>query len=174
MPETAVAPSPSKSIPAWLLASFAGDVVILDQLTKWIVQKKIEFHSLIPVTPFFDLTHVRNTGASFGMFQDSNHAFIGLTAIILTVLAFLHRRLAAEGAFTAVGLALLWGGAAGNLIDRLRLDGVVDFLYLHWGPHYWPAFNVADSAITVGVVLLILDSLLSERAAKVGLAAEKS
>lgn len=154
---TAAAPAGFRA--RWLPLILAADVAAVDQLSKWLVERAIPLHDVRPVLPFFNLTHVLNTGASFGMFQDSNRAFIGVTVLILAILAVLHRRLAAEGPLTRTGLALLWGGAVGNLVDRLRVGAVIDFLDFHWGAHHWPAFNVADSAITVGVGLVFLQNL---------------
>lgn len=156
-------PPSGRPFPSWLLAAVTADVLILDQLTKWLVEKNLALHAVKPMLPFFSLVHVHNTGASFGMFQDSNRAFAGLTILILIVLALMHRRLTAEGRLTALGLALLWGGALGNLIDRLRVGAVVDFLDFFWGHRHWPAFNVADSAITIGVGLMIIQSFRHDR-----------
>ena len=109
-------------------AATAGGVFLLDQATKLLVRRAIPLNSGVTVAPFFSLTHVQNTGAAFGIAQDGNLFFIATTIIILTVLGFLHRRLAAQGRWTALGLPLLWGGALGNLVDRLRVGAVVDFL----------------------------------------------
>jgi signal peptidase II len=152
-----------RPLPTWILASIASDVVLLDQATKWLVQKHMQIHNVKTLAPFFNLTHVLNTGASFGMFRDSNRAFIGITLLILAVLAAIHRRMAGESRAAAVGLAFLWGGAVGNLIDRLRVGAVVDFLDFHWAGHHWPAFNVADSAIFTGVALMFLQNLSHDR-----------
>jgi signal peptidase II len=152
-----------RSVNPLILASIALDVLLLDQLSKYLVIRSMPLNTEKVLLPFFSLAHVRNTGAAFGMFNDSNRAFIVLTFAILTLLAFLHRRLAAEGRLTAVGVACLWGGALGNLADRFRLGGVTDFLDFHWGVHHWHTFNVADSAITAGVSLMFLQNLLRAR-----------
>lgn len=154
------------SAPRWLFPAILFDVLFMDQLTKWVVQKHIPLYGFKPVWPVLNLVHVQNTGASFGMFQDSNRAFIVLSVLILVFLAVMHKKLAADGPLTTAGLACLWGGALGNLIDRIRVGAVVDFLDFFWGPRHWPAFNVADSAITVGVTLMFLESLLHGRQSK--------
>lgn len=143
----------------FLLVSIVADVLILDQATKWAVEKNLALYTVKPVLPFFNLTHVLNTGASFGMFQDSNRAFIAVALAVIVLLAFYAKRLLAEGLLTGVGLALIGGGAVGNLVDRFRVGAVIDFLDFHWGNHHWPAFNVADSAICVGVALMFFQNL---------------
>ena len=115
-------------------------------------------NSGVDLAPFFSLTHVQNTGAAFGIAQDGNLFFIGTSIVILVVLGLLHRRLAAQGRWTALGLPLLWGGALGNLLDRVRLGSVTDFLRFHWRRWAWPDFNAADSAICIAVALMCLDS----------------
>ncbi len=158
-------PSPSKTklLPTPILISAAAALLIVDQWTKRLVFTHLEPGAVKPVLPFFNLTHVLNTGASFGMFQDSNRAFIGMTVLILVVLAFLHRRIEREGRWSSLGLALLWGGALGNLVDRIRMGAVVDFLDFHWAENHFPSFNAADSAITVGVALMFLQNLIRAR-----------
>jgi signal peptidase II len=134
----------------------------VDQITKWAVFLGMEFHSMIPVLPFFSLVHVHNTGAAFSFLADAGgwqrwfFLGIGLAAslFILHLLRKHHRE-----PVMATGLSLILGGALGNILDRVWHGFVVDFLYLHYEEFSWPAFNVADSAITVGAVLLIWDSL---------------
>jgi signal peptidase II len=139
-----------------VLAAVAAAVYALDQLTKTLVIGRMPLNTTRELVPFFSLTHVQNTGAAFGIYQDGNLFFIITTVFVLGVLAFLHKKLVAGPALNAWGVALLWGGALGNLTDRLRLGAVTDFLDFHLGDWHWPAFNVADSAICVGVGLLIL------------------
>ena len=116
---------------------------------------------IIEITSFFDLVLVYNRGASFGIFSNApdwvGFALIVFACLISIGLAFWMWH--ADGKLLAFALALVAGGAVGNVIDRIRLGAVVDFLDLHVGGWHWPAFNIADSAITIGVVLLILDSL---------------
>ena len=156
---------------------FAFIVVILDQLTKAWVLSGLDLREIGRVEvwpPIFNLTWVENRGVSFGLFGDGSARWmLSLFSIIVAgVLGWWALQADRRLLITAIGLVM--GGAIGNVIDRIRFGFVVDFLDLS-GTRVFPwVFNVADSAITIGVILLILDSLLSERAAKVGLAAEKS
>lgn len=141
-------------------------VVALDQLTKLWVSRALEFGEAVRVAPFFDLVHVHNTGAAFSFLADAagwqRWFFVVLALGISLWLAVLIRRHAHE-ALLALSFALVLGGALGNVIDRVVLGAVIDFLYFHIGRYGWPAFNVADSAISVGVVLLIWDQLVLQR-----------
>ena len=139
-----------------LLTLPALTIVILDQLSKFLVVSTIQLYETIPViNGFFNLVHIRNRGIAFGLMNrpGGNLIFTFLItstigAIVLLVLWFL--RLKNENIGIILGLSLILGGAVGNLIDRLRLREVIDFLDFYIGPYHWPAFNVADSAITVG------------------------
>jgi signal peptidase II len=143
----------------------AAGVVGLDQATKALVRAKLPLHESVSVIPgFFDLTHVRNTGAAFGMFNSVDFDYKPFVMVLVALVAL---GAVASYAFTLppqqrmarLGLALILGGAIGNLIDRATAGFVVDFVDVYWrGVHFW-AFNVADSAITVGVVLMLLDML---------------
>ena len=156
---------------------FAVIVVVLDQLTKAWVLSGLDLREIGRVEvwpPIFNLTWVENRGVSFGLFGDGSARWmLSLFSIIVAgVLGWWALQADRRLLITAIGLVM--GGAIGNVIDRIRFGFVVDFLDFS-GTRVFPwVFNVADSAITIGVILLILDSLLSERAAKVGLAAEKS
>lgn len=163
---------------AWAAYGFAILVVILDQLTKaWVLNGlglriEGESHAILP--PLFNVTLVHNLGVSFGLFGDgSGRWMLSLFSMIVAgLLGWWATRADRRLLVSAIGLVI--GGALGNVIDRVRFGYVVDFLDFS-GTHVFPwVFNIADSAISVGVVLLILDSLQAERAAKVGLAAEKS
>jgi signal peptidase II len=140
----------------------AAAVVALDQITKWwILEHVMQPPRVIEITSFFNLVMTWNRGVSFGLFNtDSPYNALVLSGVALVIVAALLVWLArATHALMSWGLGLIIGGAIGNLIDRLRFGAVADFLDVHaWGWH-WPAFNVADAAITVGVVLLIGDSL---------------
>ncbi|MHB1379626.1 MAG: signal peptidase II [Desulfurivibrionaceae bacterium] len=146
---------------AWLLA-----VVVFDQLTKGLVMAYFGLYELLPVIPgLFNLTYLTNTGAAFGMLAGAQTIwrqvfFVGVAALALGVMAFSYRQFRNQGKIFAHAIGLIAGGAVGNLIDRLRFGAVVDFLDFYIGSHHWPAFNVADSAICVGVGLFILGSLL--------------
>jgi signal peptidase II len=145
-------------------------LVALDQFTKWLVVRSLELHDYRPlVEGCLSLSHVRNYGAAFGILADANlpyqaALFSGLSLAALIAIAVYAFRLPAEARLPQLALSLILGGAIGNLIDRLRLGYVVDFVHVYWKNHQWPDFNVADSAITVGVSLLILDILRSPQA----------
>ena len=143
----------------------AGIIVVIDQVTKAMIVSAFALHDGAEVIPgFFDLTRVHNAGAAFGMMNTMNFPFkttiLALVATVaLTGLATYATMLPASQRLARLGLAMIVGGAAGNLIDRIRQGYVVDFVDLYWrGWHFW-AFNVADAAITVGVALMILDIL---------------
>ena len=148
------------SIATWLL--IAAVVVALDQVTKVLVEQLLPLGSSVYVAPVLDLVHVRNTGAAFSFLASASgwqrELFIAIAfAASIWIVWMLIRAERGQRVFR-IALSLILGGALGNVIDRLRLGGVIDFLYFHWGPHYWPAFNVADSAITCGAILLIIDA----------------
>ncbi|MBI3047113.1 MAG: signal peptidase II [Acidobacteria bacterium] len=143
----------------------AGVVVALDQLAKAAVRSSLELHESVEVIPlFFSLTRVHNYGAAFGLMNAVDFPFKTVllsvvAALALAALTWYGASLPAEQRLARAGLALVVGGAAGNLIDRLGTGYVMDFVDLYWrGWHFW-AFNVADAAITVGVSLMILDML---------------
>jgi signal peptidase II len=146
-----------------IILALSGLVFAMDQATKAAVIRSIPFHESIPVTSFFSLVHVQNTGAAFGIFQDSNKIFIVMTALILAFISLFYRRELTRSPATAWGVGLLWGGALGNLTDRIFRGGVVDFLDFFWKTLHWPAFNVADSAISTGIVLLAWASVRAPR-----------
>ena len=147
-----------------LAALVALAVVVVDQVTKAIVERSMGLHETIPLAPFFSLTYVRNTGAAFGVLGAAP-ASIRLPLFLLVTLAATWAlvsmlRHANPGQRTLVAaLGAILGGAAGNFICRVRYGEVIDFLDAHWGDLHWPAFNVADSAITVGVVFVLLSSM---------------
>ncbi|OGR00326.1 MAG: signal peptidase II [Deltaproteobacteria bacterium RIFOXYD12_FULL_55_16] len=146
---------------AWLLG-----VVVLDQATKALVMANFAMFELQPVIPgLFNLTFLTNAGAAFGILAGFKSVwrqvfFVGVALAALGVMFFSYRQLCRQGRIFAHAIGLIAGGAAGNLLDRLRFGAVVDFLDFYLGSHHWPAFNVADSAITVGVGLFILGSIL--------------
>jgi signal peptidase II len=154
-----------KAISLKIPLAWAGLVVLLDQLSKWWVVNTFELHESLPLIPgFFNLTFITNTGAAFGMLAGEQglgrQVFFGAVALVaLVVLYFAFREYRARGQLYIVAIGLVAGGALGNLIDRLRLGYVIDFLDLYYRQYHWPAFNVADSAITIGVALFILASL---------------
>ena len=141
-------------------------IVALDLYSKSLVQKAFSYGEHLTVTSFFDLVRYHNEGAAFSFLANAGGwqkwFFTAITAIAVIVITYLLVKHHAEKLFCA-GLALVLGGAIGNLYDRLTLGYVVDFLYFHIDELYWPAFNVADSAICVGVGLLLLDSFKKQQ-----------
>ncbi|TAL11872.1 MAG: signal peptidase II [Nitrospirae bacterium] len=161
-PIPSVASTASRSRRSGLMALIALTVVVLDQLTKWLVTGSMRLHESIPVIPdLFSLTYIRNSGAAFGILAGSHAGFrlvfFGLTSVLaLALLGTIYARLSPADWVGQVSVASIFGGAVGNLIDRIRAGEVIDFLdFSLWG-HHWPAFNVADAAITVGVCFLIV------------------
>ena len=142
-------------------------VVALDQAAKWLVARSLDLHEYVPlVDGLLSLSHVRNRGAAFGLLSDAElpHQSVLLAVMSLAALgaiAFYFVRLPPSARLPRLALALVLGGALGNLVDRVRLGYVVDFIHVYWKQHQWPDFNVADSAITIGVTLLVLDILRS-------------
>ncbi len=150
----------------WLILPALG-VVFLDQLTKQIILSKIAIYETIPVIQgFFDLVHVRNKGMAFGIM---NHAksnsgmwlLVALSAVAIVLLLAWFFRMKDESAFFTLSLSLILGGAVGNIIDRLRFGEVIDFLDVYVGSHHWPAFNIADAAITVGTLMVAANLLFA-------------
>jgi signal peptidase II len=156
-----------KPIVGWLLLS--GVVIAADQWTKWIVEAAIPFGTSIYVLPVMDLVHVRNTGAAFSFLAGASgwqrEFFIGVGILASSWMLWMIARAERGQRAFCMALSLILGGALGNVIDRVRVGAVVDFLHFHWGPYYWPAFNVADSAITCGAILLIADAFWQGRKA---------
>jgi len=154
----------------WRYLPLVVAVIVVDQLVKaWLVHH-FALSERVHVLPVLDIILTYNTGAAFSILADASGwqrwLFVALAlAVSVVLLVWLRRLRARTQGLLACGLALVVGGALGNLIDRLRHGRVVDFVHVHWGNHYFPAFNVADSAITVGAALLILDALLESRRA---------
>ena len=144
-------------------------VIALDQASKWwILLFVMNPPQLIEIVPVFNLVLTWNRGVSFGLFDTNSPASPWILSILAVAIVgvLLHWMRRAEGKLIPLALGLIVGGAIGNVIDRLVHGAVVDFLDVHWGTYHWPAFNVADSGITVGAVLLIADSLFSARGQK--------
>ena len=148
----------------WILFLVSPLILILDQLTKWWVVERFRYGESLSIIPgFFNFTYIRNTGAAFGILAQANPTFrvpffviVPLVALISIGLIF--RRLPSADLKLSTALSLVIGGAVGNLIDRVTLNYVVDFLDFHWRYDYhFPAFNIADSAICVGVAVLMWD-----------------
>jgi len=145
--------------------ALAGLVVVLDQLSKWLVLEKIRFGETIYVAPFWNWVLTLNPGAAFSFLADQPGWQRWLfTALALAVSGWiaLELRRHPEQKLLSLALALIMGGALGNVIDRVRFGAVVDFIQWHAAGYYWPAFNIADSAITVGAVLLVFSTLTAK------------
>ena len=148
----------------WLLLS--GAVIVLDQWSKWLAETSLIPYQPVPVMPLFNFTLAYNTGAAFSFLSGAGGwqrwFFISLTVVVVAVLFSWIWRMRAEERLHAASISLILGGAIGNLIDRALLGHVIDFLDVYYGSHHWPIFNIADSAITVGVVLLIIDLFFND------------
>lgn len=137
-------------------------IVVLDQITKTLVMHTMHLHESIPIIAgFFNLTYIRNPGAAFGMFATTNSAFrliffVGTSIFALGLLGTIFYRMHPSDVWGQLSVSGIFGGAIGNLLDRLQYGEVVDFLDFYMGGYHWPAFNVADSAISVGVVSLLI------------------
>ena len=150
----------------WLWLSVL--VIILDQVTKLWASSGLNYAEPVPVMPLVNLTLLHNTGAAFSFLDGAGgwqRWLFALIAIVVSIVLVLWlRRLEANQRWLAVALALVLAGALGNLIDRIYLGYVIDFIDVYYGNWHWPAFNVADSSIFIGVVILIFDSLRSGKA----------
>jgi len=143
-----------------LLLSIA--IVVLDQITKYLVTLNFHYSDSLDLIPgFFSLTYVRNIGAAWGMLGGWNGILVALSALVLALLIIFRRSFLTDSLIHRVSLGLMLGGIVGNLLDRIRLQYVVDFLDFYWRNHHFPAFNVADSSICVGVGLYMLSSFLA-------------
>ena len=142
-----------------------GSIVVVDQLTKFIVRSSLPLYAKKSLIPnFLDVTHVQNTGAAFGLLNAADFPFksavmIGIATLALVAISLYARQLGNDEKLSRYGLALILGGAFGNLIDRAIAGYVIDFVDVYWGEaHFW-AFNVADAAITIGAILVLLEML---------------
>ncbi|MGB5542039.1 MAG: signal peptidase II [Gammaproteobacteria bacterium] len=148
----------------WLWLSAV--ILVADQISKWMIVQSIELYERIPVIGLLDITHLRNTGAAFSFLSDAGgwqRWFFIILAILVTVLVVVWlSRLPARGkSWLCAALALVVGGAVGNVVDRILFGYVVDFISVHYAGWYFPAFNVADSAITVGAIVLLIESVVA-------------
>ncbi|HBQ21473.1 MAG: signal peptidase II [Deltaproteobacteria bacterium GWA2_38_16] len=152
-----------------ILVCLAGLVIALDQISKLYIEHHFNLHESITVIPnFFNLTYIRNTGAAFGLLSRAPESFripffIIIPLIALTIIVLIFKKTKETQVLMISSLSLILGGAIGNFIDRVRFNYVIDFLDFHWFNYHWPAFNVADMTIVVGVILLIFYTLEHDR-----------
>lgn len=136
-------------------------IVFLDQITKFFISSNMSLYESFPVIDgLFNMTYIRNTGAAFGFLADASPAFrsfllIGVTVAVILLIMYYIWKMSAEEKFFVFPLSLILGGAVGNLIDRVRFGDVIDFLDFYISSYHWPAFNIADSAVSVGAVILL-------------------
>lgn len=153
----------------WLWLSVL--VIALDQATKLWASASLDLYERVEILPFLNFTLVHNTGAAFSFLSQASGwqrwFFVALALVIGAVILVWMRRLDAAERWPGIGLALILGGAFGNVIDRLNHGHVVDFIDFYYDRWHWPAFNVADSAITVGAAIMILDALVDHRRQRV-------
>lgn len=158
------APSSAPRAHSALACALALGIVALDQLTKWlIVAVVMQPPRVIELAPVLNLVLARNPGVSFGMLRLEGASapwLLSALALAIVVVLFVWQ-LKARSLWVSVNIGLIAGGAIGNVVDRVRVAGVTDFIDAHWGSLHWPAFNLADSAISVGVVLLLAESLFA-------------
>lgn len=147
----------------WRYLWIAVTVTVLDQLTKYVASDYLVRHGELALVPFLDLALVHNTGAAFGIFSQAsgwqNVFFIVVALIACIAILWMVWRLERKDLLLISGLMLILGGAAGNLIDRFVHGYVIDFIDVYYHTWHWPAFNIADSAITIGAVILAIDAL---------------
>ena len=150
------------------LLCIAGTIVVADQITKSLVLAHMPLYDSIPLIPgFFNLTHIRNPGGAFGFLANHSSSLRSIVFLLVSLLAaglifWFYLKTPPSHSMLAAGFALIFGGAIGNLIDRIRFGEVIDFLDFYIGNLHWPAFNIADSAISVGVVIFLFHLLLKK------------
>jgi signal peptidase II len=143
------------------LAVIAGLVITADQITKWIILNHLPlFNSVVVIPGFFNLTHIHNPGGAFGFLSGQSSTTRHIMFVVVSMLAtglifWFYYKTPRTHPYLAAGFALIFGGAIGNLIDRVRFGKVVDFLDFYFSGWHWPAFNVADSAITIGITIFV-------------------
>ncbi len=154
---------------SWLWLSLL--VFVGDQVSKWLVIGRFELYEVMPVWPVLELTRLHNTGAAFSLLAQAGGwqrwFFVGIALVVSIGIVWWLRTLPKRGyPWLAIGLVLILGGALGNVTDRLMHGYVVDFLHFHWQQWYYPAFNVADIAISIGAIMLVIDAVLHARRTK--------
>jgi signal peptidase II len=146
----------------------SGGVVLVDQVTKYLITIYLALHEhIVVIEKFFNINHVLNPGGAFGFFANQSlwvrkFVFLFLSSLVALFVLWLYKKTAKNLVFLSFGLALIFGGAIGNLIDRFRFGKVVDFLDFYIGTSHWPAFNIADSAISIGMAILIYHVVLNK------------
>lgn len=160
-----------KEANGWRWLPLSLGLIILDQLTKQLIVDRFHFNERLELLPVLDLTLVYNTGAAFSFLADASgwqRWFFALLAVLVSsvIVVWLKRLKARKQWLLSCSLGLILAGALGNVIDRIRIGHVVDFILVHWNDALFPAFNVADSAITVGAIMLVLDAFLESRRSK--------
>jgi len=153
----------------FFLSLIGGGIVILDQISKAYIDRAFRLHESVPIIPdLFSITYVRNPGAAFGLFAQQGEQFrfvlfSTISIIALLLLAMMIYQTPKEDRWQMSSLSLLVGGAIGNILDRIRMGEVIDFLDFYIGTYHWPAFNVADSAITIGVTLMMVQVCMNKK-----------
>jgi signal peptidase II len=143
------------------LIGIAGSIIVLDQISKAVIKKTVPLYGSITVIPgFFDISHIQNPGGAFGLLADQSPlvrmiVFIFFTSVATGIIFYLYYKTDDSLPFLASGIALIFGGAIGNLIDRIRFGRVVDFLDVYVGTVHYPSFNVADSAVSIGIAIFL-------------------
>jgi len=140
----------------WVFWIVAVSVFLLDRLTKHLVLEGLQLGGSVSVLPFLSITYVQNTGTAFGLLKDASVFFIALAALVSAYMIYAYRR---YSGIVLIAMALLLAGALGNLVDRILYGSVIDFINFH----VWPVFNVADSAITIAIVLLLFHELVQKK-----------
>lgn len=145
----------------------ATAILVSDQLTKWYIRETVPlYHQVTVIEHFLHIVHVRNTGGAFSLFAGAHNAFripffLGASTLAIGALVYFLRQVHADQRLLQFALASVLGGALGNLVDRVTIGSVTDFVLAHWYEYHWPAFNVADSFISIGVTLLLAQSLFA-------------
>jgi signal peptidase II len=150
------------------LALISGLIVMADQLTKFLVLKQLPLHhSITVITGFFSITHIQNPGGAFGLMANLSPniraiIFLFISSLAVGLIFYFYKKTPRNYSWLAAGFALIFGGAIGNLIDRIRFGTVTDFLDFYIGRYHWPAFNIADSAISIGIAIFVIHLLFKK------------
>jgi signal peptidase II len=150
------------------LLMVSGILIVLDQISKMVILRSMPLYETIPVIPgFFNITHIHNPGGAFGFMAGQGPEvrsllFLAMSTLAALVIVFFYLRTPTGYSWLSTALLLIFGGAVGNMIDRVRFGEVVDFLDFYAGGYHWPAFNVADSGITVGMAILVYHLLFDK------------